>query len=268
MPQPRGHSVALVAYDRGPGISNFDLMRQDRQSGGAGAGIGIGAIERLSDRAEVVTGPTGTIWACRFDGPEVERPQGLDVAGLRRSHPTETVCGDAWATLAHRGGVRLALSDGMGHGMSAAEAGQAMAQGAVRRPLETPREKISQLVEELKGSRGGVISILDLHPDIPRMDYGNLGNISCFRLRRGEVKRLVTRDGYVGSAISRPMEEQLDLEPNDLVVLHSDGLRTVNGDVAQSLSGHSALMASALLLARHDLHRSDDISVAAVRWSP
>ena len=268
MPQPEGMSLALIACDDGPGIENLDQMRQDRVSGGDSAGIGIGAIERLSDTAEVLTGPKGTIWACSFDSPDVARPHDLDIAGLRLSHPTEQVCGDAWGTVTHRGGVRLVLADGMGHGEAAATAGQAMVNGAIRRPVHTPKQRLAQLTDELARTRGGVISVLDLQPDTQRVTYGNLGNISGFYLRHGQQKRLVSRDGFVGSPTARPMEEQLDLEPGDVFVLHSDGLRTIGPDIALATAHHSALMIAAILLSDTGKHRRDDISVAVARWTP
>lgn len=266
MPQPMGVSLALIAFDDGPGIDDLDRMRQDRISEGDSAGIGIGAIERLSDRAEIVTGPTGTVWACRFDTAAVTRPHGLDIAGLRLSHPTETVCGDVWGTTEHRGGVRLVLADGMGHGDSAAEAGQAMVDGALHRPIHPPKQRLLQIADDLKRTRGGVMSLLDLQPGALRVDYGNLGNISAFYLRRGDQKRLATRDGYIGSPAARPMEERIDLEPGDTFVLHSDGLRTVGPEDTRPLFGQSALMTAALLMANRDLYRRDDISVAVAHW--
>lgn len=268
MPQPDGVCLALVACDDGPGIENLDQMRQDQVSGGEGAGIGIGAIERLSDRAEVITSPAGTIWACTFDSADVKRTNGLDIAGLRLSHPTEQVCGDAWGTVAHRSGVRLVLADGMGHGEAAAKAGQAMVGTSLARPVHAPKQRLQQVANEMTRDRGGVISVLDLEPDAQRVCYGNLGNISGFYLRQGMQKRLVSRDGFVGSPNARPMEEQLDLLPGDVFVLHSDGLRTVTPEVALSAARYSALMIAALLLADPKRHRRDDISVAVARWMP
>ncbi|ETX11970.1 hypothetical protein OCH239_18890 [Roseivivax halodurans JCM 10272] len=268
VPQPDGVCLALVACDEGPGIENLDQMRQDQVSGGDSAGIGIGAIERLSDRADVVTSSSGTIWACAFDSADVKRPHGLDIAGLRLSHPTEQVCGDAWGTVAHRAGVRLVLADGMGHGETAAEAGQIMVNACLRRPVDTPKQRLLQLAEEMARSRGGVASLLDLEPDMQRVCYGNLGNISGFYLRQGAQKRLVSRDGFVGSPRARPMEEQMDLEPGDIFVLHSDGLRTIPPEVALRTTRHSALMIAALLLLDPGRHRRDDISVAVARWIP
>ena len=267
MPQPTGSALALIAADEGPGIADLDRMRQDRITGGSGAGIGIGAVERLSDAAEVVTGPGGTIWACSFRAGEAGRAGQLDIAGLRIAYPAEARCGDAWATTADtRGDVRLVLVDGMGHGAKAADAGEAMAEGASASPLGTPKRRIEELVETFRSTRGGVISILDMALDSGRLRYGNLGNISAFRLRRGEHKRLVNRDGYVGSPSAHPMEEELDLQVGDLVVLHSDGLRSVDSAGVEALEGRGALMAAALLLSRPDRIRRDDVSVAVVRW--
>lgn len=269
MPQPEGTTVALIASDSGPGIANLDRMRNDRVSGGKGAGIGIGAIERLSDRAEVVTTPEhGTIWACSFDSKDVKRSQDIDVAGLRMCHPTETVCGDDWGTVGHRGGVRIVLADGMGHGKAAAEAGTVMVEEALRRPILSPKKRLSEMTDALRNTRGGVISVLDLQPDAQRVDHGNLGNISSFRLRRGEYKRFGMRDGYIGSTTSRLMEESFDMEPGDVFVMHSDGLRSLRPDLAQRLFGKSALMVAALLLSQREMIRRDDVSVAVARWTP
>ena len=265
MPQPAGVSVALIATDQGPGIPDPTAMRQDHVSGGQGAGIGIGAIERLSSSAEMATGPAGTIWACRFDG-DTTCPHGLDIAGLRLAYPNESVCGDAWGTVTHRSGLRLALVDGMGHGAKAADAGQTMIDMALARPAGTPKARIQQMVHDLQRSRGGVVSILDLAPDAQRVTYGNLGNISGLRLFAGEEKRLVTRDGFIGSPNGRPMEEEHAFQAGDLLILHSDGLRSIDSDQLDQLCNYSALMVAAQLLARQDLRRKDDIGIAVARW--
>lgn len=268
MDLPQGPTVALIARDEGPGIADLDKMRRDRVSSQQSAGIGIGAIERLSDNAEVLTGPQGTLWACSFNAPDHDPRPDTDIAALRIAYPGEDDCGDAWAAVRFRGGLRLALADGMGHGAAAAEAGQAMAEAAISLPILPPKERLQSLGAELRGTRGGVISILDLHRAGARVDYGNLGNISALRLRHGEQQRLTMRDGFVGSPSARPMQESFELERGDLFILHSDGLRNLPPDLVLRLSGRGSLLIAAALLTEPGLTRKDDLSVAVVRWTP
>ncbi len=272
MDLPGGPRLAMVASDSGPGIPDIDRMRRDLISSGESAGIGIGAIERLSDRAEVLTGPAaGTIWACTFDGSRTAATDGaalLDVAALRLCHPTESVCGDDWRALGTPDGLRFALADGMGHGPKAAEAGTRMAEGAVGLFGAPPKERLQTLVGSMRRTRGGVISVLDFHPEAGHVDYGNLGNISGLRMRGIEQTRLPMRDGYVGSPAARPIEERFDLKPGDTFVLHSDGIRTVDGDLLRRLTGRGSLMVAAAILSRRDLARRDDIGIGVVRWTP
>mgnify|MGYP001303481775 CR=1 FL=1 len=266
---PQGPRLALIACDAGPGIPDIDRMRRDLVSSADSAGIGLGAIERLSDRAEILTSPElGTLWACAFEGPGREQDESLDVAALRLCHPTETVCGDDWRVVEGRSGLRLVLADGMGHGEQAAEAGTAMAEGAVQPPLAPPKQQLARLAEDLKRTRGGVVSILDFDTEAASCDYANLGNISGFRMRGVEQTRFAMRDGYIGSAVARPMGETFDMEPGDFFVLHSDGLRTIGSELLSVLQGRSCLLAAAFLLSRTDLSRRDDISVAVARWRP
>ncbi|GGB19653.1 ATP-binding protein [Allosediminivita pacifica] len=269
MDLPRGPRLALIASDAGPGIPDIDRMRRDLVSSAASAGIGLGAIERLSDRAEIMTSPeTGTLWACAFEGPGREADETLDVAALRLCHPTESVCGDDWRAVEARSGLRLVLADGMGHGEQAAEAGTAMAEGAVRPALLPPKHQLARLGEDLRRTRGGVISILDFDTDAERCDYANLGNISGFRLRDGEQTRFAMRDGYIGSPAARPMGESFDMKRGDFFILHSDGLRTIGAELLPMVQGRSCLLAAAFLLSRTELSRRDDISVAVARWRP
>ena len=98
-----------------------------------------------------------------------------------------------------------------------------------------------------------------------QLRYAALGNIATLRVRDGAVKRLPVRDGRIGARATRGYEESFELEPGDLVILHSDGLRTLrDGFLPQGLLHRAPLLIAGYLLDRAFRGR-DDASIVVLR---
>ena len=92
----KGDKIVMIFTDRGPGISDMDHMFQDGMSSGDSAGLGLGAIRRLSDEFDIFSGSeVGTTIVCSFakDSPPCAT-HGVEAVGLRVCHPNEEECGD------------------------------------------------------------------------------------------------------------------------------------------------------------------------------
>ncbi len=270
LPEPEGDQIVMVFTDRGPGISDLDNMLQDGVSSGDSAGLGLGAIKRLSNTFDIFTGPEiGTTIVCSFTKGAAAPTYGVDAIGLRVCHPNERVCGDHFLLRQTPKATDVLICDGLGHGPEADAAGQEVVQTVLhsRASNSEPGAVMGEVTEKLVGKRGAVAALVHIEqaPSQMTLRYAALGNIATLRVRGGEIKRLPVRDGRIGARSTRGYEESFDLEPGDLLILHSDGLRTLrDGFLPQGLLHKSPLLIAGFLLERAFRGR-DDASIVVLR---
>ncbi|MDT0684362.1 SpoIIE family protein phosphatase [Roseicyclus sp. F158] len=258
--------VVLVFTDRGPGISEIGRMVEDGISSSGSAGLGLGAIRRLSDSFDIFsTAEDGTTIVCTFEA-ENAPPNAdlLDVEGLRVCHPAETSCGDDWFVRQIPGRADVLLCDGLGHGPKAAEA-SAEVLDAARAADVAPEDMMMHLTRALVGTRGAVAAMIRVDLETSTLSYSALGNITTMLVGRSGSKRIAVRDGRIGGAPTHGYAETLPLEPGDMIIMHSDGLKTLReGDLRPALLARSPLLIGAFLLDRAFRGR-DDASIVVVK---
>ncbi|MBM7069742.1 ATP-binding protein [Actibacterium sp. 188UL27-1] len=267
-PLQTGMGLALIVVDDGPGIAHINTAMADGNSSRGSAGLGLGAIRRLSDRFDIwAEAGIGTVVACEFAGPSKDAaPGSLAIAGLTVCHPAETQCGDSWTARTSSSGTDIFLCDGLGHGPCAADAAK-QAIEAFETEHGLPADALSRLSRKLNGQRGVVAAAVRFHCNKSALSYGAVGNITTFVIREGETKRFPVRDGRLGGPPLTAYGETFDLCTGDIVVLHSDGLSTVRlSDFKHSLFARSPLTIAATLLHRNFRGR-DDASIVVVRPS-
>jgi anti-sigma regulatory factor (Ser/Thr protein kinase) len=145
--------IECLCCDRGPGIADLSAALQDGHSGAAGRGVGLGAVQRLSDEFHIHSEPLlGTAVLSRVR--RADRPAAssnwchgavmLPMAG--QGH-----CGDGWVTT---GRGLVALIDGLGHGP---EASIAARRGELSIQTDAdPPAAITAMHASLRGTRGAV----------------------------------------------------------------------------------------------------------------
>ncbi|APG48975.1 ATP-binding protein [Phaeobacter porticola] len=271
MPGVRGARLALIVLDRGPGINALDKMMRDGVSSESSAGLGLGAMQRLSDRFDIYSNSEeGTVVACEFQVTPYQPPV-MDVAGLLVTHPSETCCGDAWdmacvtRTTVPDGRLDVILCDGLGHGRRAADASEEVLRGFARKSGRSPAAALSDISVDIAATRGAVAACVAVAASGRRMSYASVGNIATIRTRLGETKRFATRDGRLGAARVSPFSDEIDLIPGDVVILHSDGLVTLR-DLHEkpALLMRSALLIAGKLMAENFRGR-DDAGLAVIK---
>jgi len=265
---PGPEMITMVFTDRGPGISDIDRMFQDGESSTDSAGLGLGAIVRLSDTFDIFSSPeNGTTIVCTFRGRGERMDVGVEAVGLRVCHPHETSCGDDYQIRQLPRATDVLLCDGLGHGPAAAEAaaevtGAAAAAGGLS---SEPGKLRRRITETLVGRRGAVAALVHVAQPQMEMRYCGLGNISTLLIGAQGVRRMAVRDGRIGAAATRGYEETVQLEAGDLVILHSDGLKTLR----ESHFPPGLLKKSPLLIAGFFLDRAfrgrDDASIVVMR---
>lgn len=133
-------------------------------------------------------------------------------------------CGDTGIIREYDGECFFALIDGVGHGREACQAAT-LAENFIladyRRDLV---DTMNGLHSHLKGTRGVVAVLCRL--DIPSgvLHYVGIGNISM-RIFGSRDHRLISRDGIIGYMTATPRLEEERLDPGDLLLLSSDGIR-------------------------------------------
>jgi len=152
---------------------------------------------------------------------------GMAVQAIRGEH----VCGDVVLTREldeHR--LVVFVADGLGHGPAAAEAATSCAEALSRTIQSGFADAFNEAHRALRQKRGAVAAAVVIDRKTGVAEVGVLGNIAVriIRLRetRNESTVAVATPGVFGSAFRRVNVTRFDLEAGDVVVVHSDGVRS------------------------------------------
>lgn len=259
-------AIDLLALDRGPGMRDVARCMEDGYSTAAGGtGTGLGAIRRLSDTFDIHSVPdVGTAVLARFGKTPI--PEGAFVVGaLSLPYPGELVCGDAWNILVGQESCSIAVVDGLGHGVDAGLAAQEAVrsvQSNSHRPLE---QVLSFAHQALRHTRGAAMAVAEIQAGSGLVRYAGVGNIVGATASSDTLKRMVSMDGTIGHELHRIREYEYLLEPGQILVMHSDGLRS-----QWRLDRYPGLLLRDPLLIAGVLYRdyfkgNDDVTVVVAR---
>lgn len=269
-------AVEMLALDSGPGIADLARSFEDGYSTAGTPGTGLGAISRLSNFHEVYSRPSqGTALLVR-----VRRRNGVSHAREGAAEPFrvgavsvpmrgEEVCGDAWDFLQHkRGGVRLIVADGLGHGLLAADAARAAVDVSREYEAENGVALMERIHQALRSTRGAAVAIAEIDPRGEQVRYTGIGNIGAAVISQsGAVRRMVSHPGSAGHEVRKITEFYYPWTNDSVLLMHSDGL--LNHWSLDRYPGlaqrHPALMAG--ILYRDFTRGRDDVTVAVVRQS-
>ena len=263
--------IDLVTIDAGPGVRDVSAAVRDGHSTAGTLGIGLGAIRRLADFADIYSLPgRSTALAARFralpaggttpqDPPEIggaARPPKPPWAGLLRPITGETECGDAYGAVQADGAVTAVLCDGLGHGPLAATAAAAGVAAFLDDPAGEPAALLERVHRRMSGTRGGAVGIVQVSGQLAR--FAGLGNVAASIVSGGKRKSMVSIPGIAGHQARTIRQFEYEAPPGSAVVLHSDGIS--NRWEAATLPGVEArdpLLIAAILLAEAGVHRDD-----------
>ena len=168
----------------------------------------------------------------------------VEVAVAKRALEGQDECGDAACVAVSGERVVLAAIDGLGHGGEAAEASALAVEVIADDPARSVVEHFERCHEELKRTRGAVMSIAIVSPD-GRLSWGGIGNVES-RVFRADTtlprarEALMLRGGVVGYRIPRVIESTLPLAPGDVIVMVTDGIRSAFDEEMKALLESSA----------------------------
>jgi negative regulator of sigma-B (phosphoserine phosphatase) len=135
----------------------------------------------------------------------------------------ELVNGDAAYISVEEDHLFICIVDGAGHGPEAHIIAQVCLDFIIKNNALTLSAIMSNLHEELRGTRGAVAIIGRLHYESREFCYVGTGNI-FLRVFGAHSKREVTQEGVIGYHIRTPKEKSIHLNTGDILVLHTDGL--------------------------------------------
>ncbi|HEY1810094.1 MAG TPA: SpoIIE family protein phosphatase [Acidobacteriaceae bacterium] len=253
----------ILAMDQGSGIPNVAQAMADGYSTAGTMGGGMGAMKRMATFLEVFTGRHGTIVLMEL-GHETS-PEHLRIAGLAVPYPGERVCGDAWAFQHSEERMVVLLTDGLGHGLDAAEAAQEAVATFHKRSEKGPADILGFLHDSLRKTRGAVAAVAELRPKQGTLVYAGVGNVSASVLTGGASRSLVSHNGTLGMVTSRIQEFNTPWTQDSMLVLHSDGVQPKwdLSSYAGLVTRHPAIIGAALL--RDFRRQRDDASVVVVK---
>jgi anti-sigma regulatory factor (Ser/Thr protein kinase) len=251
-PQP---GIDLVTIDVGPGVRDVTAALRDGHSTAGTLGIGLGAIQRLADFAELYSRPGhGTALVARFCvSPPVSQ---LRYAGLIRPITGETECGDAYGAVEVDGAVTAVLCDGLGHGPLAAAAAAAGVAAVLDDPAGEPAALLERVHRRMSGTRGGAVGVVQVGGQLAR--FAGLGNVAASIVSDGQRKSMISIPGIAGVQARTIRQFEYDAPPGSAVVLHSDGISSRwEAAALPALEARDPLLIAAVLLAEAGVHRDD-----------
>jgi anti-sigma regulatory factor (Ser/Thr protein kinase) len=263
-----GPELELLAVDRGPGMANVSASLVDGHSTTGSAGIGLGAVRRLSEEFDIHSCiPHGTVVLARLRGRSAARPPSTPfvVTGVSVIKAGETECGDAWSVERRPDEVLALVADGLGHGHFAAEAAAAAVRTFRKHVGDSCADTLAAVHQNLRSTRGAAAALAQISRSRRLLKFAGVGNICATVLTDGLMRHAVSHNGTLGHEARLFREYVYPWPPQALLVMHSDGL-----DSHWSLDRypglrhrHPALIAGVLY---RDFNRGrDDVTVVVGR---
>jgi hypothetical protein len=221
--------------------------------------------------------PAGTVILARFlEGPP--RPGWCRWGAVNVPIEEGGISGDGWAVSVLPPLVSVLVVDGLGHGREAGQAAAAAVSAFAANPSANLEELVRRAHEAMRPTRGGVLAVCSVNPELGELRYGAIGNISGMLLndRTSQSQwllvndrtsqRLLGRDGTLGTSLVPPSPRlnSYPWSPGTVLVLASDGLRSSWDPLAYpGLLSHDPAVIAAVL--QRDYGRpNDDATVLVV----
>jgi serine phosphatase RsbU (regulator of sigma subunit) len=225
-------------------------------------------LRRLSDSFDAfsVVGKGSAFYMCLWSGIVERSSITLEIGRIAVPILYEEVCGDGWAVSSSQDSATLLLTDGLGHGVLAAQASQAATQLLAKRPNLQPLAFVEAAHAALRGTRGAALAVAELRFKSEELNFVGIGNISACVIDGLARKQLVSHNGIVGHNMRKVQQFSIPCPAGSLYVMHSDGINThwdLNDYPGLSLR-HPALIAG--IIYRDFTRARDDASVLASRF--
>jgi anti-sigma regulatory factor (Ser/Thr protein kinase) len=264
--QALGSPVDVIAIDQGPGIADVARCLADGYSTAGSPGTGLGAISRASSFFDIYSEPQkGVVLVARV-GPNSADRHRLEIGAICAPYPGETVSGDSLGIEVGASSCRIALGDGLGHGVFAAQASDAAVEAVIADREAQPAAALERAHQRLRATRGAAMGIADLDFDGGAVLFAGVGNVAGALVHDSSPRRqMLSMNGTLGHEMRAPRQYQYPLLRDALVIVHSDGLST-NWSLEKYpglFHRRPAVIAGALF--RDHRRQRDDATIVVVR---
>ena len=147
----------------------------------------------------------------------------LEYGSRVRPRLGESVGGDAALVYTLDRQTLVVIVDVLGHGPEAHEVVQVIEASLSQHRGVDVVKVMTALHQRLRGTRGAAVGLCVIDPDRRTLHYVGVGNTSIRRFGSTET-RLVSQDGVLGQNLRTLRPQSIDLEPGDVIVLHTDGV--------------------------------------------
>ncbi len=218
--------LEIIAIDSGKGMPDVSRCFADGYSTAGSAGIGLGAIARLSQLHDIFSSADkGTVLMAQVGPGTTETDDRLDIGAISIPYPGEDVCGDAWGLDVSPERIRLIVADGLGHGVSASKASTAAVRTVSDRRNLQPTHVLEAAHLLLKATRGAAAGVVDVDSSATEANFASVGNVAGATVSESGVRRqMISLNGTLGHQMSGARQYPYPLERNSLIVVHSDGV--------------------------------------------
>jgi negative regulator of sigma-B (phosphoserine phosphatase) len=156
--------------------------------------------------------------------------QVIEWAVAHSALPGEEESGDLHFVHTYEEVALVAAIDGLGHGPEAAVAAQRAAEALERHHAEPVASLLQRCHDNLRGTRGAVITLASFDGKRNVMSWVGVGNIegTLVRAEPGEERRresVMLVGGVPGHQLPRLRAAELQISPGDTLVLSTDGIR-------------------------------------------
>ena len=181
--------------------------------------------------------------------------------------PGQSESGDHHLVCCRQGGILIGAIDGIGHGEEAGVAAKAavcLLKASVDEPVISLVQKCH---ENLRMTRGIVLSLASIDPLHGMMTWIGVGNVQGALMRTGASKgiveqELLLRAGVVGSQLPSLQAAVLPIAKGDTLIFATDGVRS---EFVKSLSALEAPQRAADRILEQYCRGSDDALVLVAR---
>jgi anti-sigma regulatory factor (Ser/Thr protein kinase) len=259
--------IEILAVDRGPGVADLNRSLTDGYSTAGSPGTGLGAVRRLSDTFGIHSDERGTVVVARLRAsrraPDSDRPA-FELGAVSVAKPGEEFCGDAWTARRSRERLTLLLADGLGHGLHAAEAAEAVVAGFRSRHGAGSVEALQAVHAAIRHTRGAAAAVAAIERQTMVVRCTGIGNISTAVCHDGTIRHAVSHNGTLGHDARVFREYAYPWFQNGLLVMHSDGISSHwTLDTYRGVHRCHPAVIAALLYRDHNRGRDDATVIVA-----